>query len=141
MQKLIVLILLLSCFSVNKNKDIFIHFLQKFVKFFFFFITLSLVFIFEITLTNGGYSEIKNALNDGASDIGFINLSANDNFKCFPLIQDEMLAILPVDHPLAKLDAIDVKYFERESVISLGDKTDDDSRAVFENSNVKPNIK
>ncbi len=95
----------------------------------------------EITLTNGGYSEIKNALNDGASDIGFINLSANDNFKCFPLIQDEMLAILPIDHPLAKLDAIDVKYFETESVISLGDKTDNDSRAVFENSNVKPNIK
>ncbi len=95
----------------------------------------------EITFTNGGYSEIKNALNGGASDIGFINLSANDNFKCFPLVKDEMLAILPIDHHLAKLDAIDVKHFETESVISLGDKTDNDSRAVFENSNVNPNIK
>ncbi len=95
----------------------------------------------EITLTNGGYSEIKNALNDGAADVGFINLSTNDNFKCFPLVKDEMLAILPIDHPLAKLDAIDVKHFETESVISLGDKTDNDSRAVFESCYVTPNIK
>lgn len=95
----------------------------------------------EITLTNGGYSDIKKALNDGESDIGFINLLANDNFKCYPLIKDEMLAVVPIDHHLAKLDALTVKHFESESVISLGDNTDNDSRAVFESANVTPNIK
>ncbi len=95
----------------------------------------------EITFTNGGYSDIKKALNDGVADIGFINLSTNDNFKCFPLIKDEMLAVLPEGHPLTALNTIDVKHFETESVISLGDNTDNDSRAVFENANVTPNIK
>ncbi len=95
----------------------------------------------EITLTNGGYSEIKNALNDGVADVGFINLSANENFKCFPLVKDEMLAVVPINHPLACLNSVNVKHFEKENVISLGDKTDNDSRSVFESANVTPNIK
>ena len=92
-------------------------------------------------MTDGGYSDIENALIQGNSDIGFISKPTSERFKFYPLIKDEMLAILPKGHPLSTKSAVPVSAFESENVISLGNNTDHDSRSVFEENNIKPNIK
>ncbi len=94
----------------------------------------------EFTLTNGNYDDISKALEDGVADIGFITLPSHSNLKCYPLVKDRILALLPKNHHLSKLDRVPVQEFSTEPVISLVEKTDLDSRAVFEKANVKPNI-
>lgn len=94
----------------------------------------------EISIINGGYSVIRKALEEGSCDIGFITLPTSQNLKCYPLVKDEILAILPKGHHLCSLTDIPAHHFETESVISLDENTDNDSRTVFEERNIKPNI-
>ena len=94
----------------------------------------------EISIINGGYSLIQKSLEEGSCDIGFITLPTSENIKCDPLVKDEILAILPKAHHLCSLPNISATCFEKESVISLDENTDNDSRSVFEERGIKPNI-
>lgn len=95
----------------------------------------------EFIITDGGYGDILQALSKGSVDLGFISLPAPDNLKYYSLYRDRVLAVVPLDSPLAKLDKIPVSAFSTEPVISLAEDTDFDSRRVFENANIVPNIK
>ncbi len=94
----------------------------------------------EFTLTNGNYDDISKALEEGVADIGFITLPCASNLKVYPLIKDRILSILPKTHPLANLETFPVEKFATEPVISLPEETDFDSRKVFKNANISPNI-
>ncbi len=94
----------------------------------------------QFTITDGNYGEVFKALEDGIADIGFIGAPSFENMKCYPLIKDRILALLPKTHPLSNLSAIPVESFETEQVISLREETDWDSRHVFESASVTPNI-
>lgn len=95
----------------------------------------------EIGITDGGYGDIISAIEEGTIDLGFVALPISGNVKCYPLYKDRILAVLPKDHPLSKLNAIPVEVFKDEPVISLSEKTDLDSRRVFEAAGITPNIK
>jgi DNA-binding transcriptional LysR family regulator len=89
----------------------------------------------EIQLSNR-----NKALEDGVADIGFVTLQTASNMKCHPLVKDRILAILPKTHLLANLEYLPVEAFSKEPVISLPEETDFDSRKVFANAGIKPNI-
>lgn len=94
----------------------------------------------EFGLINGNYDDISKALEDGIADVGFITLPSHSNLKCYALVKDKILAVLPIDHNLSSLSAISVEEFAKEPVISLPEETDFDSRTVFKNAGITPKI-
>ncbi len=94
----------------------------------------------EFGLINGNYDDISKALEDGTCDVGFITLPSHSNLKCYPLVKDKILAVLPLNHHLSTLSAISVEEFSKEPVISLPEETDLDSRTVFKKAGVTPKI-
>ena len=94
----------------------------------------------EFTITDGGYGEIITALNNGVADIGFISTENENQKGVYPLVKDRILAVLPIGHKYSNLKAFPVEFFKNESVISLTETTDFDSRRVFEKAGITPNI-
>ena len=94
----------------------------------------------EFGLINGNYDDISKALEDGIADVGFITLPSLSNLKCYPLVKDKILAVLPKNHHLASLSAVPVEAFANEPVISLPEETDLDSRTVFKMAGITPKI-
>ena len=95
----------------------------------------------QFSIIDGGYDEIGEALENGACDLAFLSLPISLNLKAIPLVKDEMLAVVPNGHRLANASSVDIKEFATESVISLNENTDHDSRTVFKKHGVKPNVK
>lgn len=95
----------------------------------------------EIKIFSGGYNDIIKSINEGYSDIGFITLPSPQNFEIYPLFKDRILAVVPNNEKYAMYDRIPIGLFEKEDVISLSESTDLDSRRIFEEGNIKPNIR
>ncbi len=95
----------------------------------------------EFDIKDGGYGEILEYVNSGTVDLAFVSLPCSVSGDVIPLLEDRILALVPTSHPLANVDKVPIKAFEKEPVISLASDTDHDSRKVFSMHNVKPNIK
>ena len=57
------------------------------------------------------------------------------------LLEDRLLAVVPVDHRLASLPRFPIKEVENEPFISLLETSDHDARRALEAAGVKPNIR
>lgn len=62
------------------------------------------------------------------------------NHDWYPMMQDEMMAWLPVDHPLARRKKVPVKAFEKEAYIETYPERDIDNVRVFAKCKVTPNL-
>ncbi|RDB68146.1 LysR family transcriptional regulator [Eggerthella sinensis] len=67
----------------------------------------------DYELVLGDYAEIERWIADGRVDCGFLRLPTRPEFDIVPLARDELLVVLPEDHPLASC--------ERFPVQALGD--------------------
>ena len=95
----------------------------------------------EFQLLNGDYHDVERWLQDGSIDVGFVTLPSPTDCRIIPLRQDRLLAILPKDHPKAKLDRFPLSEIGGEAFISLLKNSDHDARRAMEVAGVKPNIK
>ena len=95
----------------------------------------------EFKLLNGDYHDVERWLSDGSIDVGFVALPARVECRTIPLREDKLLAILPKDHPKAKLDRFPLSEIEHEDFISLLKNSDQDARRAMEQAGVKPRIK
>jgi len=95
----------------------------------------------EFKLYNGDYGDVTQWLNEGSIDVGFLALPTEVNCECIPLMEDRMLAVLPMDHPLASLPKYPVAEIPNESFISLLESSDHDTRRIMKAAGVTPNIK
>ena len=95
----------------------------------------------EFKLFNGDYGDVNRWLSEGSIDVGFLALPADVDCECIPLAEDRMLAILPKDHPFATMPKFPVAQMQFESFISLLESSDHDTRAIWSNSGVTPNIR
>ncbi|MBE5949825.1 MAG: LysR family transcriptional regulator [Lachnospiraceae bacterium] len=96
----------------------------------------------KFELIDGGYDDINDMLSSKKIDVGFVTIPNTLECKCIPLYDDRLLAVLSIENELAKSkDALPVKYFESEPVISLQEDTDLDTRTVLNASGITPNIK
>ena len=80
----------------------------------------------ELKMFNGDYFDVEQWLRDGTVDMAFVTLPAPDNTRAIPLVEDELLAILPKGHPLAAQPRIDAAKLGREPFISLPKSSDHD---------------
>lgn len=95
----------------------------------------------ELNLMSGDYYDVEQWMKDGSIDLGFIALPSSLNCRTFPLMEDRLLAVLPVGHRLADLDQIPLVELRDETFISLLAASDQDVRRVLESVGIRPKVK
>ncbi|MCH5299809.1 MAG: LysR family transcriptional regulator [Ruminococcus sp.] len=95
----------------------------------------------DYELLLGDYTEIDKWIEEGRVDCGFNRLPTNSEFDSIMLEQDKLLAILPTDHPLAKLDKVPIEELCNEPFMLLEKGAKAEISAIFERNNLKPNVK
>ena len=80
----------------------------------------------EYELLLGCYSEIENWILSGRVDCGFLLLPAAPELESVQLMRDELMVILPVDHPLADCERFPLEALADEPFMLLekGEKSE-----------------
>ena len=86
----------------------------------------------------GDYAQLSDALTSGRIDCAFTRLPVEGPFSCLPLQQDELMAVLPKDHPLASEEAIDPELLAAEPFIQLKHGSSDEVAEVLRACKSKP---
>jgi len=91
-------------------------------------------------LHQGEYTNISNWIKEGSVDFGFVNPTAVSNLTTIPLQDDEMLAVLPMDHPLAMFHNVSLKELMNDPYILLDEGELSEPLTIFHQNNLEPNI-
>ena len=95
----------------------------------------------ELKMFNGDYYDLEQWLLDGSVDLGFVTLPAPAGVRVIPLVEDELLAILPKGHPLAAKPQISAAALAREPFISLLQSSDHDIHRALDKAGITPCIR
>lgn len=93
----------------------------------------------RFVLMQGEYSSIADWITNGSVDFGFINKEHSD-LKTEPLFEDEMMAVLPKDHPLAARESLSLKELTEDPFIVLGEGRKSVALEAFEQAGLQPKI-
>jgi DNA-binding transcriptional LysR family regulator len=94
----------------------------------------------DYELLLGDYTEIEKWIADGRVDCGFLRLPTQNDFETIFLEQDRLLAILPKDHYLAKLDIVPIRDLSQEPFMLLEKGSKAEISAIFDRSNLTPDV-
>ncbi len=94
---------------------------------------------YEILL--GDYDEVEGWIEEGRVDCGFLRLPTNREFEIISLKKDEYKVVLPLEHPLAQKEKINIQNLDGQPFLLLehGGKTD--VTALLEKYKVHPQIR
>ena len=92
-------------------------------------------------LLNGDYHDVEEWISDGSVDIGFVNVPCSLDCECIPLMEDRLLAILPMDSRFASYPRFPLVECETEPFISLLKSSDHDARRALKAAGVEPNVR
>ena len=95
----------------------------------------------DFELTHGDYPQIESWILEGRVDFGFLTLPTKAKLESIFLEEDRMMAILPEDHPLAGLDCFPVERLSEERFILIGEGSDKEILAVFEDNGTTPDVR
>lgn len=89
----------------------------------------------------GDYTEVEHWIEEGRVDCGFLRLPTNTTLDTISLKQDEYKIVLPVNHPLAQKEKIDILDLENQPFLLLehGGKTE--VSELLEKNHVHPDIR
>lgn len=93
----------------------------------------------QVQLRSGYSSGLLSMMMERQLDLCIISRREGD-YEWFPLQEDPIVAWLPENHRLAKLDAVPVEAFAQEPYIDTYPGVDVDNARVFRQCKVKPNI-
>lgn len=96
---------------------------------------------FEILM--GDYPEIEQWILEGRADYGFLHLPTRPELKVMELARDELMAVLPEEHPLARQESVPVAALAEQPFILL-DKAGNRDREVmqvFEQAGAAPRVR
>ncbi|MCG7334592.1 LysR family transcriptional regulator [Sporosarcina sp. ACRSM] len=94
----------------------------------------------EFELHQGEYTTISNWIKEGRVDFGFVNPTAVSNLNTILLQEDEMLAVLPTDHPLATHHTVSLEDLTNDPYILLDEGELNEPLSIFQQNNLEPNI-
>ena len=95
----------------------------------------------DFKLLNGDYHDVEQWLSDGSVDVGFVALPSGVDCECIPLMEDRLLAILPLHSRFENYPKFPLAECETEPFISLLQSSDHDARRALEAAGVKPNVR
>ncbi|MGG1677791.1 LysR family transcriptional regulator [Neobacillus sp. NRS-1170] len=94
----------------------------------------------QFELHQGDYTDIFHWIKDGSVDFGFVNPKSVSNLTTIPLQEDEMLAVLPIEHPLAAHHKVSLKELTNDPYILLDEGEISEPLTIFNQHNFQPNI-
>lgn len=95
----------------------------------------------EYELLLGDYTEIEEWIAEGRVDCGFLRLSAQREFETIFLEQDELMAVLPEDHPLAARERVPAAALCGEPFLLLEKGAKAEISAIFERCGLTPQVR
>ncbi len=95
----------------------------------------------DFRLLNGDYHDVEQWLTDGSVDVGFVTLPSPVSCECIPLMEDRLLAILPLHSRFENYPRFPLVECETEPFISLLESSDHDARRALEAAGVRPNVR
>ena len=78
---------------------------------------------FDLVNTNT-YAEIENCIRHGKVDCGFVSLPTANDLETHFLMRDELVAVLPADHPLADAPVFPIRELQGAPFIKLRETAD-----------------
>lgn len=94
----------------------------------------------DYELLLGDYTEIEEWIAEGRVDCGFLRLPTRSDFETIYLEQDKLLAILPVNHPLAQYDKVPLAALCDEPFMLLEKGAKAEVSEVFERNHLVPKV-
>ncbi len=95
----------------------------------------------DYELLLGNYTEIEDWIAEGRVDCGFLRLPTRHDFETIFLEQDELMAVIPEDHPLADCDKFPVTALCNEPFIMLKRGKNKEFTEIFDRCGLTPNVK
>lgn len=95
----------------------------------------------DYELLLGDYTEIEEWILQGRVDCGFVRLPTRHNLETIFLEQDQLLAILPEDHPLAGCDTFPVTALQNDPFMLLEKEENSDVAEILKRCNISPRIR
>lgn len=95
----------------------------------------------QFVIHQGDYSSIQEWIKIGAIDFGFVTPAAVTGIETHVLKEGTMSAVLPENHPLAKLDVIPLEKLAPEPFILLEEGHYYETLEAFHQIGLEPNIK
>ena len=93
---------------------------------------------YEIML--GDYTEIEQWIIEGKADCGFMALPVNPQLETIPIQQDQMLAVIPKDHPRAKDKKFPIKALADEPFMLLEKGNGEEMERILRENGLEPRI-
>lgn len=95
----------------------------------------------ELRLMEGIRQEMLEWIDQGIADMGFLTYTEPMDYEWIPLAEDRMVAVLPVDHPLAGCESYPLSRCEKEGFIMPALGHDVDVEALLTENRIRPHIK
>ena len=92
----------------------------------------------EFEMLYGDYTQIEKWVVEGSVDIGFSRLPSKIKLKSRFLKSDELVVIMPPDHPLSKQEVFPPEAFEIYPYAMIDEGEDYEMGAMFDYFHVKP---
>ncbi len=94
----------------------------------------------HFVLKQGEYTSISKWVQEGSVDFGFVNTDAVKGSTVQTLYQDKMVAILPLQHPLAAYEVISLAQLEEEPFILLDEGEHSVPLQAFQKGGISPKM-
>ena len=92
----------------------------------------------DYELLLGDYREIEEWIAEGRVDCGFLRLPTLPEFETIFLEKDELMAIIPENHPLAEAEKFPISAFCSEPFMLLEKGGNDEILEIFEKNHLSP---
>ncbi len=86
-------------------------------------------------------NRIEKMVSTGKADLAFSSPLSNSSYLWIPFAEDRMVAVLPKDHPDAKLDAYPISKIRKADIIMPSEGDDADVRELFKKHGIAPNVR
>ncbi|GGA26239.1 LysR family transcriptional regulator [Psychrobacillus lasiicapitis] len=94
----------------------------------------------QFELHQGEYTDISNWIKEGSVDFGFVNPNSVSNLTTIALEEDDLLAVLSANHPLATAEKVTLKELTEGPYILLDEGEINEPLTIFKQNNLEPNI-
>lgn len=94
----------------------------------------------EFVLRQGDYTSIDKWIREGEVDFGFVNVDATKDLETMTLYQEEIMAVLPENHPLTRKEYITMEDLARERFILLDEGDYNVAMTWFGKEGLTPNV-
>ena len=95
----------------------------------------------EVRLMEGNWQQVREYLQQGIADAAVMTYERFEEFDWIPLLEDEMVAVLPPDHPMAGCSRYPLEKCRDEDFIMPGLGNDVDVVDLLEKYDIHPQVK